>query len=53
MKTYEFTVILSEVDVMTDIMSEALYQAGCTDGSPFSGEGIASLAATQVVVVST
>ena len=43
MKTYEFTVILSEVDVMTDAMADALYQAGCTDGSRFSGEGIAAV----------
>ena len=43
MKTYEFTVILAEVDVMTDAMADALYQAGCKDGSPFSGEGIAGI----------
>lgn len=43
MKTYEFTVILAEVDVMTDAMADAFYQAGCTDGSPFSGEGIAAV----------
>ena len=43
MKTYEFTVILAEVDLMTDAMADALYQAGCSDGSPFSGEGIASV----------
>ena len=24
-------------------MADALYQAGCTDGSPFSGEGIAAV----------
>ena len=43
MKTYEFTVVLAGVDVMTDDMANDLYEAGCSDGSPFSGDGIAAI----------
>ena len=43
MKTYEFTVILSDVDIVTDAMADALFEAGCSDGSPFSGEGIVAV----------
>lgn len=43
MKTYEFTIILAGVDVMTEDMASELYEAGCSDGSPFSGEGIAAI----------
>jgi hypothetical protein len=43
MKTYEFTLVLEGVDVMTEKIASDLYAAGCTDGSPFSGEGIAAV----------
>ena len=43
MRTYRFTVILAEVDVMTEAMADDLYEAGCSDGSPFSGNGMAAV----------
>jgi hypothetical protein len=43
MKTYEFTLVLAGLDVMTEDIANALYEAGCSDGSPFSGEGVAAV----------
>jgi hypothetical protein len=43
MKSYEFTIVLAGVDVMTESLASALYGAGCSDGTPFSGEGIAAV----------
>ena len=34
MEKYEFQVILAGVSVMTDEISQALYEAGCDDGTP-------------------
>lgn len=41
MHTYRFTIVLSGVDEMTEDIAEALFEAGCDDGSPASGLGIA------------
>jgi hypothetical protein len=38
-----FTVILADLDVMTEEIANNLYEAGCSDGSPFSGDGIAAV----------
>jgi hypothetical protein len=43
MKTYEFTLVLDGVDLMTEKIANDLYDAGCSDGSPFSGEGVAAI----------
>jgi hypothetical protein len=40
---YHFTVVLANCDVMTSDLTEALYVAGCDDGTPWSGNGIAAV----------
>jgi hypothetical protein len=37
---YNFTLILSGADVLTPEISNALYEAGCDDGSPASSNGV-------------
>jgi hypothetical protein len=36
---YHFTVVLANCDVMNAELTEALYAAGCDDGTPWSGNG--------------
>ena len=36
---YHFTVVLANCDVMTAELTEALFAAGCDDGTPWSGNG--------------
>ena len=36
---YHFTVVLANCEVMTPELTEALYAAGCDDGTPWSGNG--------------
>lgn len=43
MQTYQFTVYLQGVEVLTDDMAEMLFEAGCDDGTPSSGNGIAKV----------
>lgn len=38
---WHFTIRLKGVDVMTDELIDALFVAGCTDGTPASSEGSA------------
>lgn len=40
---YRFAVVLRGVDVIDDDLAEALYEAGCDDGSPFSSCGVAAI----------
>jgi hypothetical protein len=40
---YEFTVILSKGTELTDDLADALFAAGCDDGSPGSCEGVVSI----------
>ena len=40
MKEHEFTVILSDISEITDEAANALYAAGCDDGSPGSCDGV-------------
>jgi hypothetical protein len=47
MQPFEFEVILSGVDEMTEDISNALYEAGCDDGTPFSSEGVAAVGFTR------
>lgn len=47
MERFEFEVILSGVDEMTEEISNALYEAGCDDGTPFSSEGVAAVGFTR------
>lgn len=43
MTCYRFAVILRGLDVINDELADALYAAGCDDGSPFSSNGIAAI----------
>jgi hypothetical protein len=41
--TYGFTLILDGVEVLTEEIANDLYEAGCSDGTPFSGEGVTAI----------
>ena len=43
MNCYDFVVVLKGLDVIDDDLAEALYEAGCDDGSPFSSGGVAAV----------
>jgi hypothetical protein len=40
---YDFTVVLSKGTELTDDLADALFAAGCDDGSPGSCEGVVSI----------
>ena len=40
---YEFTVVLSKGTELNEDLAEALFAAGCDDGSPGSCEGVVSI----------
>ena len=39
MRTYEFDVVLKDVGEVTDDQADALFAAGCDDGTPVSRNG--------------
>lgn len=41
MNTYEFDVILQGIAEVTDDQADALFEAGCDDGTPVSCDGLA------------
>ena len=41
MKTYEFNVMLKDTTEVTDDQADALFAAGCEDGTPASSNGTA------------
>jgi hypothetical protein len=41
MKTYEFDVVLKDVTEVTDDQADALFAAGCDDGTPAGCGGVA------------
>jgi hypothetical protein len=43
MKTYEFVATLSQGTEYSDDLVEALYEAGCDDGSVWSSEGVVQI----------
>ena len=43
MKTYEFVATLSQGTEYSDELVEALYEAGCDDGSVWSSEGVVEI----------
>jgi hypothetical protein len=43
MATYEFQLILGNITSMSDEIADALFDAGCDDGTPFSGQGTAAI----------
>jgi len=40
MKNYEFKLVLSQVDELTDDQGDQLYEAGCDDGTIASRDGV-------------
>ncbi|HUT91054.1 MAG TPA: hypothetical protein VMY37_16245 [Thermoguttaceae bacterium] len=43
MATYRFTVILAGLREISDELADALFEAGCDDGSPWSSQGVAAV----------
>jgi hypothetical protein len=43
MPTYDFQLVLSDVEVISEQIADALFQAGCDDGTPFSSQGVAAV----------
>ena len=43
MRIYDFTLVLSAGIELTEELSEALFVAGCDDGSPGSCEGVVTI----------
>lgn len=43
MTCYDFVVVLKGLEVIDDDLAEALYEAGCDDGSPYSSGGVAGV----------
>jgi len=43
MRLYEFALILSPAAELTEGLAEALFEAGCDDGSPGSCQGVVSI----------
>jgi hypothetical protein len=41
MKTYEFDVILKDASEISNEQADALFDAGCDDGTPVSRDGLA------------
>ncbi|HYV35530.1 MAG TPA: hypothetical protein VE988_07495 [Gemmataceae bacterium] len=41
MKTYEFDVVLMDQSEISDDLADALFAAGCDDGTPVSSKGLA------------
>ena len=40
MTTFGFTIVLSDLQVITEEAADALYEAGCDDALPHAGDGI-------------
>ena len=43
MPTFEFQLILRDVQEITEELSDSLFDAGCDDGTPFSSQGVAAI----------
>jgi hypothetical protein len=43
MRVYDFTLVLSPGTELTEKLGNALFEAGCDDGSPGSCEGVVSI----------
>ncbi len=41
MKTYGFDVVLKDATEITDVLADALFAAGCSDGTPAGCNGMA------------
>lgn len=47
MDKYEFQLVLAGIEEITEDVANALYEAGCDDGTPFSREGEAAIGFTR------
>ena len=47
MRGFQFDVILSGLSEVTDDLADALFEAGCDDGTPCSSEGVAWIGFTR------
>lgn len=47
MPAYDFQLVLGDVTAMTEEIADALYEAGCDDGTPFSSHGVAAVGFTR------
>jgi hypothetical protein len=43
MPTFDFQLVLADVEAMNEEIADALYEAGCDDGTAFSSNGIAAV----------
>ena len=43
MPTFDFQLVLADVETMNEEIADALYEAGCDDGTAFSSQGIAAI----------
>jgi hypothetical protein len=43
MATYRFSVILANLAEISDDLADALFEAGCDDGSPWSSQGVGAV----------
>ena len=43
MPTFEFQLILRDVQEITEELADSLFDAGCDDGTPFSSQGVAAI----------
>ena len=48
MNKYDFTLILAESLELTDDIADALFEAGCDDGSPGTCDGVFSIDFTTI-----
>ncbi len=47
MPTFDFQLVLGDVELMTEEIANALFDAGCDDGTPFSSQGMAAIGFTR------
>ena len=43
MPTYDFQIVLADVHAVNEEIADALFEAGCDDGTAFSSNGIAAV----------
>jgi hypothetical protein len=43
MPTFDFQLVLNDVVAVNEEIADALYDAGCDDGTPFSSQGVAAV----------
>jgi hypothetical protein len=43
MPTFDFQLVLGDIEAMNEEIADALYEAGCDDGTAFSSNGIAAI----------